>query len=515
MDFEKPLSALQKQKLVYCFDLSELNHSERDLFYLALFNYTETYPVLKIIINDLLKSKNTPIKIKIKNLNNNLVRGIYKKNTVTFNKSYFKTCLEQNDSLLLAETLWHELVHFSQDEQLSFAPSQRGYLVYRQFIEAEAKAYSNLLLTTSPFEKALYNAIKAQEPNKFKAQRRYIGISAKLHLNADRELAEIDAKSIMGSYFSKTDWTLSEQFFVSHWKNYYYQEHQDYAKGLPQTKLQDDNKYISECELFFQERYDVPIIAKSSISKEVINIHHMNEAVENTLLVKNHAKDVFNLSKWRRLSTAHNQHRYLLDLPNTERGYINELIDYLNLYKIQTEALFVKHRDGFSSRCIAIKPTPENEALFLTHCQKHHLDDPSKTPIDESLCGYNQVIQNSGILIDTDNPPVFCMGKNFATPVDIAKILTKKITTFLKHGGILLIGRSPLNPAVKIPPEIYGYRLETIKLNTNDVEISRLQGYFYQAKDKKIYYKDCSLNGTYIKKAKSKKQAPLYKAVAR
>ena len=511
MNFEQPFSPQEKQLISHCFDLSDLKTKEKNIIFHALFDYFETYPILKITLDDIIHHSDLPIKITSQKMDDDSVHAYQDGNNVVFNKKFFDKHLKENNTQRIAATLWHELVHIAQAGRLYTAFSQRGFLVYRQFIEAEAKSYTNLLYPQSSFDSALYKAIAQEEKKPLETQRKFIAISTRLRLNADRELAKTDAKNIMGKYFSEADWEISEKIFIKDWKDYYYKYHQSYAQKLPQVKAPSDNNYIELCEKYFKEKYGLKISAKSTISESVINDYNLNKDVVNTLLLKDYKKDVFDLKKWRSIPSASNAVNYVLDLPDMDISYINELIDYLALHHIKCKFGLIKHRDKFSSRCIQIINEGENINRFLQQCN----DFKKSETIDESLCGYNQTICHQTVLIDKNNPPIFYMGENNSTFLNTKLLLTDGIKSFLERGGILIIGRKPNSNTVTIPPEIRGYQLSGFNLKTTDITVSRIHGYFFINQNNQLCYKDCSRNGTFIKKTSEKRAPRSYEYIQR
>lgn len=375
-------------------------------------------------------------------------------------------------------------------------------MVYRQFIEAEAMSYSNLMEPRCEFEDELYKSILKDSPSKFEAQKRYIAVSTRLRLNADRELAKFDAQNIMGKYFSESKWEDSEKYTIKGWRDFYYKYHQDYAKNIWETKGSYDNELISESEKYFEDRYGIKISAKAAISEDVINHYGLSTGILNTRIIKLNDAEVFEISKWRELSDRNGNKAYTLDMPNMDPSYIDDVYGHILANGIHVKKTYAIHRDGFSSRLLQIVNTPENIKKFIEKCetskQTKVREDIWPKP-DERKCGYGkQIFNNAIIAIDVENPPIFQVGKYKNISVDFNEFLSPKNKKFLKEGGLILVGKNPDSLAIDLPKEVMDKACKYCAFKESDPTVSRLQGYLFVDREGFLCYKECSTNGSFV-----------------
>lgn len=501
----KMLSLQEKRKLASCFDLSLLSQDDREFFYSILYNHLDEFPILTMLAKDVMNGSKKKIEIHVKNLDAG-INGYQRRGEICFSTQLWHSCKRKKDTKRAAATFWHELTHAIQEEKLNWAPSKRGYMVHRQFIEAEAMSYTNLISPRSSFEKKLYESILRKTSDVYEAQKKYLGVSTRLRLNADRELAKMDAQNIMGKYFSESAWEASEKTTIANWRDFYYNYHKDYAEKLWQTKGTQDNKFISDCEKYFLNRYDIKISAKASISPEVINNYGLSDGIRNTIVYRGHDSEVFDFSKWRKISDGVGGDVFTLDMPDMDPSYIAEMMDYVRFAGIDVEKIFIRHRDDFSSRALQIKNTPENLERFFEKCGVPSQKGSEKITwpnVNEKDCGYDRhITAGTTVAIDSKKPPVFYVGKKCDVQLDLKDILSKENQHFLKKGGILLIGRNPESLNAKRPQELNGYPCKNIKIATNEPSVSRIHGYVFMNKSGMLCYKDCSTYGTLVKRRK-------------
>ena len=502
MVLKNSLSQYEKRKLIDRFNLKSLSPKDREFFYSILFDHLETFPFLNILARDVIDMSDTKIDIVVKKLEN--MNGYQKKGEIGFSKELWQSCTFKNDTKKIAATLWHELMHAVQEKKLNYSYSQRGFMVYRQFIEAEAMSYTNLIKPRCKFEEKLYEAILRKTSSLFEAQKRYIGISTRLRLNADRELAKFDAKNIMGRDFSETDWKDSEDYTIKHWRDFYYKYHQEYAHQIGETKAGNDNMLIEESEQYFKDRYGVKISAKASISKEVIDNYGLPKGIGNTCVVRVNTKDVFDLEKWRVLPDGKGNELYTIDFPNMDPSYIEDVLFCIMANGVKVKPGFAIHSDGFSSRLLQIENTKENMRRFFEICgEKDPVQKRAEewAVVDEKDCCYNEIIRKNDIIaIDVKNPSVLRVGECFGIKVDFKDILTEENKKLLKNGGCILVGRKPESLSIELPKEVVDKRCAYYKFKESDASVSRLQGYLFVDERGVLRYKECSFNGSLVKK---------------
>ena len=451
------------------------------------------------------------IKLKIKKCEDGIA-GYQSGSEIGFNARYWDKYIKRKNYDELAATLWHEVVHYIQEKELSDSWSKRGKMVYRQFIEAEAMSYSNLIAPRSTFESQLYKAILSKSGSLEQAQNRYIAVSTRLRLNADRELAKIDAQTIMREYFSESDWQKSEKTVLKDWQDFYYKYHADIIKYSWNDKGSSDAKLMGKWEDYFFNRYGLKISVKSAISKEVIDRYTLPSGIENTVLIRTSNAEVFDINKWRAFSGKNGAECYVLDMPNMNPDYIYEVFGVLMREGLKANIKYITHSDDFSSRCIVLDNTFENNRKFLCMCQKHGsyrgpIDLPNSKhnypPVHPRDCKYNQTLdKGQEAIIDVNNMPVLCMGENLITQVSVEKLLTLETISFLNNGGIFVIGRNPHAKGINFPREFYGKYVKGKVLENSDSSVSKFHGYFYM-KNGFVYYKDYSSNGTFIRPNKA------------
>ncbi len=499
----KMLSLQEKRKLASCFDLSLLSQDDREFFYSILYNHLDEFPILTMLAKDVMNGSNKKIFINVKKLDSN-INGYQGNGEICFSTQLWHSCKQKKDTKRAASTFWHEIMHAIQQDKLTYSYSKRGYMVYRQFIEAEAMSYSNLMVPRCEFEDELYKSILKDSPSKFEAQKRYIAVSTRLRLNADRELAKFDAQNIMGKYFSESKWEDSEKYTIKGWRDFYYKYHQDYAKNIWETKGSYDNKLISESEKYFEDRYGIKISAKAAISEDVINNYGLSTGILNTRIIKLNDAEVFEISKWRELSDRHGNKAYTLDMPNMDPSYINDVYGHILANGIHVKKTYAIHRDGFSSRLLQIVNTPENIKKFIEKCetskQPKVREDIWPKP-DERKCGYGkQIFNNAIIAIDVENPPIFQVGKYKNISVDFNEFLSPKNKKFLKEGGLIFVGKHPDSLAIDLPKEVMDKACKYCAFKESDPTVSRLQGYLFVDREGFLCYKECSTNGSFVQR---------------
>ena len=502
---KKMLSIQEKRKLAGCFNLNSLSQDDREFFYSVLYDHLEEFPILTMLAKDMLNGSTGKITINVKNLGAG-INGYQKKGEICFSTQLWNSCKRKNDSKKTAATFWHELMHAIQEQKLDCSFSKRGYMVYRQFIESEAMSYTNLISPRSDFEKKLYESILRKTADVYEAQKKYLGVSTRLRLSADRELAKMAAKNIMGRFFSSSEWETSEKTTITNWRDFYYNYHKEYADKLWQAKGDKDNKFISEYEKYFLNRYDAKISAKASISPEVIENYDLPDEIRNTIIYRGHDSEVFDFSKWRKLPDGKGGEVFTLDMPNMAPSYIREMVDYIRFAGIDVENIFIRHSDGFPSRALQIKGIPKNIERFFEKCGvSSQVEDEKITwpKVNEKDCGYDRhIMAGTTVAIDSKKPPVFYVGKKCDIQVDFKDILSKENQRFLKKGGILLIGRKPDSLTAIRPQELTGYPCKNIKIETDELSVSRIHGYVFMNRSGVLCYKDCSTNGSLVKRRK-------------
>ena len=65
-----------------------------------------------------------------------------------------------------------------------------------------------------------------------------------------------------------------------------------------------------------------------------------------------------------------------------------------------------------------------------------------------------------------------------------------------------MIGRKPDSLTAIRPQELIGYPCKNIKIETAESSVSRIHGYVFMNKSGILCYKDCSTNGTLVKRRK-------------
>lgn len=499
------LSLKERETLLEHFNLSSLTQREKEEVIYLFLNYLDKFPILNMVARDLINSHGC-INLKIKKCEDG-IGGYQSGHEIAFNRTSWDKYIKRKDYAQLASTLWHELVHFTQESSLSGAASKRGKMVYRQFIEAEAMSYSNLLAPRSNFEERLYKAILHSSSSLSEAQKRYIAVSTRLRLNSDRELAKIDAQNIMGDSFSEKDWLNSEKTVLKDWQDFYYKYHLGVIKHVWNNKSSADADLMNRWENYFLNRYGLKISVKSAISKEVIDKYSLPRGIENTILVRTSSREVFDFNKWRLLPSRSGGNSYVLDMPNMDPEYVREVFDVLRYEGLKGETSFIVHSDGFSSRCVVLENSPQNNQIFLKLCQKYgtyngHVTPPEEEeypPVNPKDCKYNQTLRKGDVaVIDMHNLPTICVGKTFSDELRLAKFFTPERINFIREGGILVIGRNPHSKSVEVPYELTGKHVKGITLDGADNSVSKFHGYFFM-KNGYVCYKDYSTNGTYIR----------------
>jgi hypothetical protein len=187
-------------------------------------------------------------------------------------------------------------------------------------------------------------------------------------------------------------------------------------------------------------------------------------------------KDIFNIDNWK--IDAQGMMQYNTDHLNTEQ--IKQTIQTLRQYDLHP--LKIKN---------AI--TVLDEVHLLKQCEKAH---PERPPIAMT----EEKIYHNSIPLFSKNLPILKMGKNFE--VDLKDILTPSRMQKLEQGSVILIGRD-VTAQKNLPPELKECSLHGLNLTGADINVSRLQGYLF-FNNKRLYYTDCSSNGTIVKQHKKK-----------
>ena len=516
------LTYAEKQRFLSCFDFRNLNDREQAEMNHLLLNYFDRFPILNMLARDVMRH-HAQILLKIKKCEDG-VAGYQSGREIGFDEKHWKKYIKRKLPDELASTLWHEIVHYIQEKELSSSWSKRGKMVYRQFIEAEAMSYSNLIAPRSAFEAKLYKAILNQSASLEAAQTKYIAVSTRLRLNADRELAKIDARNIMRDYFLDADWQISEKTVLKDWQDFYYKYHADVIKSGFLTKGFDDSRLIKRWEEYFFNRYGLNISVKSAISKEVIDRYTLPKGIENTVLIRTSSSEVFDFSKWRTLSGVNGGKFYVLDMPNMNPDYVKDVFSILLCEGLKGRIDFIRHHDNFSSRCIVLDNTSENNYRFLSLCKKYGYNHgkifpPEKVdeypPVNQRDCKYNQILsKGNDVVIDIYNMPVLSMGENFATRLDLSEVLTSERLKFINQGGVIVVGRNPHSKSILIPHELIGKQVKGITIDGAPDSVSKFHGYFYM-KNGYICYRDYSTNGSCIRPSNAYHRAQMELASGR
>ena len=256
----QPLSVYEKQALLKRFDLSDLSASDQQAFHSLLFDYLNEFPVMNEIAREVIDTGFRSIHITIQDDMAGAVGSQYG-NNINFDTKYWdRHAFSKQGRNRLAATFWHEALHYLQEKKLPAATSKRAHIIYRQFIEAEANSISNLIRPDNRFEAELYRVALKKFKNLEAAQRYYLGISSRLRLHADRDLAKNEAKNIMGSSFSDHLWHDSEKSAVKHWRDFYYKYHNSHIarggyKSIFFKKTKYDADIIRKMEDYFFNKY--------------------------------------------------------------------------------------------------------------------------------------------------------------------------------------------------------------------------------------------------------------------
>ena len=505
----QPLSVYEKQALLKRFDLSDLSASDQQAFHSLLFDYLNEFPVMNEIAREVIDTGFRSIHITIKDDMKGAVGSQYG-NNINFDTKYWdRHAFSKQGRNRLAATFWHEALHYLQEKKLPAATSKRAHIIYRQFIEAEANSISNLIRPNNRFEAELYRVALKKFKNLEDAQRYYLGISSRLRLHADRDLAKNEAKNIMGSSFSDHLWHDSEKSAVKHWRDFYYKYHNSHIarggyKSIFFKKTKYDADIIRKMEDYFFNKYGISISPKSSISGEVIDQYGMTSGIDNTILVDPRGNEIFDISKWRKISGGAGSKLYILDLPNMDKNYITSLQYKLSAKGVGSRIEVVNHSDGSVSRCLVIPDDgSKNAQRFLNLCGvggNEIEQEKTRPPMPPKPLKQVNLKKGMNVAVDIYNPPILKMGANKETTFDLKDILNQKRIDFLKGGGIMLLGRNPLSPYAKIPSEVRNYQgvVKSYQIGETDETVSNAQGYLYMARDGKFYYKDCSSYGTHL-----------------
>ena len=134
-----------------------------------------------------------------------------------------------------------------------------------------------------------------------------------------------------------------------------------------------------------------------------------------------------------------------------------------------------------------------DEVHLLKQCEKTH---PEQYPIAMT----EEKLHHNSIPLFSKNLPILKMGTNLK--VDLKEILTPYRMQKLKQGSVILIGRD-IASQKKLPSELKGYPMHGLNLIGADPSVSRLHGYLFY-NNKRLYYTDCSSNGTIVQQHKKR-----------
>lgn len=525
-----PLSENEKKAFADRFSLLGLSRKNKQVFNQLMFDYLDEFPVLNAIARDVINHGILPIHLGISKMVGALdAAGIQVGNFISFDKEYWRSSISTKEGRQeLASTFWHEVLHYVQQKKLPQPLSKRSHMAYRQFIEAEAQSISKLIDRGDDFEQALLAESYKRFQDKGMAQKYYLGLSTRLLVNADRELAKREAKSFLGNRFDEKAWYNSEYGSVKYWKDFYYKYHTGHITGglglfMPLKKFFTDKYQIKKIEDYYSNKYGMNISLKASISKDVIKEYNMPDGIENTILVDvNDNKDIFDFSKWRKVPKGDNKSVYVLELPNMDKDYVSSLRRSLWSEGVHASEEMLQHSDGMVIRCLMIDDNSvENVNRFFDLCgvqKKEEVVSNTKQetvrpPVPPKPLKQVNLKRGMATMIDPYHPPILKIGADKKTTFDLAYILNKKRIDFLKQGGIMLLGRNPLAQGAKIPAEVRDYQgnVKAYQIGEMDGTVSNAQGYIYLARDGQFYYKDCSMHGTHL--LLRQKERALYRTV--
>lgn len=506
-----PLNQQEKRDFIRKFNLSALTSDEQKDLRDILLNYLNEFPILNGLARQAINTGWLPITVEIKPLKD--CAGCQSSSRIDMDRKFWDR-MSKNPShkKRVASIFWHELLHYLQNDELSASLSKRGHIVYRQFIEAEAESITNLIYPQSRFEKELYLNANNKFSDPIEAQKYYLGVSTRLRLHADRELAKHEAKIIMGKDFLDSDWRYAERDNMKHWRDYYYQYHASHIddisyKGLLTSKSFLDKRAIKKIEDYFFNKYGMKIYPKSSISPEIIKKYDMTQGIENTILFDTRNNDMFDFSKWQTVRMDDGKKAYVLELPDMDKNYMLSLKEKFLSKGVSVYEEVARHSDGRANWCLAILDDgSKNVNRFLSLCgirsEKEVSSETEKTLPPMPPHPQKQVYLKKGMVTEINpyNPPILKVGKEKTITFDLQSILTQKRIDFLRSGGIMLLGRNPISKYAKIPPEVQNYQgqVKAYLINDADTSVSNAQGYLYMARDGKVYYKDCSTFGTHL-----------------
>ena len=187
-------------------------------------------------------------------------------------------------------------------------------------------------------------------------------------------------------------------------------------------------------------------------------------------------KEVFNINLW--TTDAAGIMHY--DIEHLQENQINQTLQMLKKYDLHPVQM---------GKSIAVL----DEVHLLKQCEKAHPEYPPIPMTEKKL--YNQ-----GVPLFSKNLPILKMGENLE--VDLKEILTPSRMKKLEQGVVILLGRSVATQK-NLPPELKGCTLHGLNLNRADTSVSRVHGYLFYHKHR-LYYKDCSSNGTTVKQHKKR-----------
>ena len=134
-----------------------------------------------------------------------------------------------------------------------------------------------------------------------------------------------------------------------------------------------------------------------------------------------------------------------------------------------------------------------DEVHLLKYCQKMHPEYPS-------IALEGKKVHRQSIPLFSKNLPILKMGEHFE--VDLKNILTPYRMNKLEQGTVILLGRD-VTAQRSLPSELARRNLHGLNLNGADTSVSRLHGYLFYH-NKRLYYTDCSTNGTIVQQHKQK-----------